>query len=138
MLVAYEIQSYQAGNWKIEAIFDDRQLAIIDAERMDKVGRYSAVRVVEESHDDVTGKTSNKVIFSSNKLDEHNKRATNMQAEVRREVGAARAKREEAARPKTRKAPPAKKSGPSLLLLGLLLVVILAGGIGAMIGLKQM
>lgn len=137
MLVAYEIQSYQAGNWKIEAIFDDRQLAIIDAERMDKVGRYSAVRVVEESHDNATGKTSNKVIFSTNKIDAHNKQAANRQAEVRREVDAARSKREESARPKAKKAPP-KKSGPSLLLLGLLLVVILAGGVGAMIGLKQM
>lgn len=138
MLVAYEIQSYQAGNWKIEAIFDDRQLAIIDAERMDKAGRYSAVRVVEESHDDVSGKTSNKIIFSSSKLDEHNKQATNLQAAVRREVGAARAKREEAARPKTKRAAAQKKSGPSLVLLGLLLVVILAGGIGAMVGLQQM
>lgn len=137
MLVAYEIQSYQSGNWKIEAIFDDRQLAIIDAERMDKAGRYSAVRVVEESHDDVTGKTANKIIFSSNKIDEHNKKATNLQAQVRREVGAARAKREEATRPRTKRRPADKKSGPSLLLLGLLLLVILAGGIGAMIGLKQ-
>ena len=138
MLVAYEIQSFQAGNWKIEAIFDDKKLAVIDAERMDSSGRYSAVRVVEESHDDVTGKTSNKTVFSSSKLDDHNKKAINLQAEVKREVGAARAKRTDAARPKGKGAPPPKKSGPSLVLLGLLLVVILAGGVGAMVGLQQM
>ncbi|WP_282609565.1 hypothetical protein [Pelagibius sp. Alg239-R121] len=137
MLVAYEIQSYQAGNWKIEAIFDDRQLALIDAERLGNSGRHSAVRVVEESHDDVTGKTANKTIFSSNKIDEHNKKATDLQAEVRREVGAAKAKRAEPVRPKSKKAPP-KKKGPSVIWLGLLLVVILGGGIGAMMTLHQM
>src|SRR3546814_8948602 len=41
--------TYRNGAWKIDSIFDDRELALMEAGRMDRGNRYSAVRVVEET-----------------------------------------------------------------------------------------
>lgn len=45
---AFEIHTYQSGKWKIDSVFEDRDLAMFKAQRMDSSGRYTGIRVVEE------------------------------------------------------------------------------------------
>lgn len=61
---AYEIQVYQNGRWEFDSYFNDRDLVLSEAERIGFAGRYSGVRVLEETYNDETNKADCKVIFS--------------------------------------------------------------------------
>lgn len=69
---AFEIQTFRDGRWKIDSIFDDRALAIYDAERMDSSNRFSGIRVVEEIYDEITNETKTRTVFRSTKGDQTN------------------------------------------------------------------
>lgn len=60
---AFEIQTFQGGRWKIDSVFDDRELAIFEAQRMDGGKRYLGVRVVEENFDEQTQQTTTRTIY---------------------------------------------------------------------------
>ena len=72
VLKVFEIHTYRNGAWKINSVFDDRDLAMMEAERMDRGNRYSAVRVVEETFDDETEKGNTRTIFRSSKAERIN------------------------------------------------------------------
>jgi hypothetical protein len=61
---AYEIQVYQNGRWEFDSYFNDRDLVLSEAERIGVSGRYSGVRVLEETYNDDTNRSDCKVIFS--------------------------------------------------------------------------
>jgi len=63
--VAFEIQVYKAGSWKIDSIFDDRALALFEAKRLESYSRQDSIRIIEETYDDATNLTSVRVIFRS-------------------------------------------------------------------------
>lgn len=90
MIVSYEIQTFQGGQWKIDSMFDNREWAVAEAERLGRNGKFAAVRVVEERYDDDSGKTQAKVILKVSKLDEGNQAATQRQKEVRQEIDQAK------------------------------------------------
>ncbi len=71
-IVAYEIQTYRGGEWKIDSIFDDKELATFDATRMEESGRHSAIRIVEETYDSETDLTKVRIVFRSSKVSESN------------------------------------------------------------------
>lgn len=60
---AFEIQTYREGRWKIDAVFDDRELALFEAKRMDDGNRFSGVRVIEETYEEASDKTTSRTIF---------------------------------------------------------------------------
>lgn len=60
---AFEIHTFQGGRWKIDSVFDDRELAVFEAQRMEGSRRYSGVRVVEETFDEGTQQTSTRTIY---------------------------------------------------------------------------
>ena len=60
----YEVQFLKNRDWKIEAAYQDRQAALEVAEDLVHAPGFSKVRVVEETHDDDTGKTETKTVFS--------------------------------------------------------------------------
>ena len=60
---AFEIQTFQDGKWRIDSIFDDRDLALFEARRVDEGSRYSGVRVIEEVYDEVSDLTTTRTIF---------------------------------------------------------------------------
>ena len=133
---AFEIQTYQDGKWRINSIFDDRELALFEARRVDESSRYSAVRVIEELFDEASSKTSTKTIFRGGRAaDPRTAREpdTKKKAAANR-TGRGAANRSGARRPGGRR-PPAKKktsmAGPIVLLL---LVIVLGGA--AMFGLQ--
>lgn len=72
LLKVFEIHTYRNGAWKIDSVFDDKDLALMEAERMDRGRRYSAVRVVEETFDDETEKGGTRTIFRTSKAERIN------------------------------------------------------------------
>ena len=59
----YEVQFLENRDWKIEAAYQDRQAALEVAEDLVHAPGFSKVRVVEETHDDDSGKTETKTVF---------------------------------------------------------------------------
>lgn len=119
-MILYEIHIFRDGKWKIDSVFDDKELAIYEAQRMERGGRFSAVRVIQETYDEETQRTSIRTVYRTSKV-----QASNIEASRRR------------AQPLAVAAPPPpprrpKKSGlsPAALLVTLILIVL--GGIGAL------
>jgi len=119
-MILYEIHIFRDGKWKIDSVFDDKELAIYEAQRMERGGRFPAVRVIQETYDEETQRTSIRTVYRTSKV-----QASNIEASRRR------------AQPLAVAAPPPpprrpKKSGlsPAALLVTLILIVL--GGIGAL------
>ena len=72
MMVVFEIHTFREGVWKIDSVFDDKELAVTEAQRMERSGRYSAIRVVEESFDEQTDKGNTRTVYRSTKVDRVN------------------------------------------------------------------
>jgi hypothetical protein len=64
----FEIQTYKDAAWHIDSVFDDADIALLEARRMDESRRYQIVRVVEETYDEASGATSCRVIFRGGRL----------------------------------------------------------------------
>ncbi len=60
---AFEIHTFRGGKWKIDSVFDDRDLAVFEAERMETSRRFAGIRVVEENFDESTQKITTRTIF---------------------------------------------------------------------------
>ena len=58
MLTAFEIQVLNRGNWKIDSIFDDEEMARFEADRVFGRGGYDGVRVVQEMYNETTNTTA--------------------------------------------------------------------------------
>ncbi len=128
-LKAYEIHTFQGGKWKIDLVFDDRDLALFEAQRMDESGRHPGVRVIEEDYDEGTQKTKIRTIFRGSKIAEANAQALERTREVRQHV---QKKRVEQAQEKVRKRAEAvrrekaRKSNP-FRLIGLFSLIAMFG-----------
>ncbi|MGB8274740.1 MAG: hypothetical protein WCF16_05650 [Alphaproteobacteria bacterium] len=136
--VSYEIHTYRAGQWKIDSVYDDREIAVYEAQRLQGTGRFAALRVVEEKFDSDSGKILNKTVFRAAKVDESNAEALEHQKAVRQEAQAKAAKKAPAGEFKKTDAPSpdAKSSGFSPIVLTLTLGAIVLAGIGAIVGLR--
>ncbi len=136
---SYEIHTFQKGRWKIDSIFDDRELALFEAQRMDESARYSGVRVVEEAFDDNNTKTRARTIFRGTKAAQSNKKALKAKSLARQEVAIER--RRKAARDAERRRAQQRKArkdeaNPYRLLSILMFLVALAFGV--LYGLEQL
>ena len=130
---AFEIYTFRGGNWKIDSVFDDKDLALFEAKRMDSSNRFPSVRVVEEIFDEVSSQTSTRTIFRGGSDAEQSYRAPKKAAPA---INKARPRAAGAERSPTgrRRKPAKKKSGFSGPFLILLLVVVF--GFAAMFGLQ--
>lgn len=117
MLKVFEIHTYRNGSWKIDSVFDDRDLALMEADRIDRSSRYSAVRVVEETFDDETEKGGTRTIFRSTKAERIN------QANQARQSQGLKVAPPPPPRPVKR-----KKSLTSQLIGGSIVLVLIAAG----------
>ena len=134
---AFEIHTYQSGKWKIDSVFDDRDLALFEAQRMDESGRYTGIRVVEEVFVESTQETKTRTIFRGSKVEQENAAQLRKSKQTRQNAGQARKKRQEevvqrkkaAHRRKVR-----KKSNPVRLILITVVILVIAGG--ALFGLQ--
>jgi hypothetical protein len=129
MMVVFEIHTFREGVWKIDSVFDDKELAVVEAQRMERAGRYSAIRVVEETFDEMTEKGNTRTVYRSTKVDR-----VNTESVERRKA------------PSTIAAPP-KKAVPKkaqasftriMIMASLTLGAIVMAGIGIMYALHSL
>lgn len=135
---AFEIHTYQGGKWKIDSVFDDRDLAMFEAQRMDGSGRFSAVRVVEEVFSEKTQETKTRTIFRGSKIDGANNAELEKSKTARQNAPQPRKKRPAEAGPRKRPPPrraPKRKSSAMRLIAITLMIVIVAGA--ALVGLQM-
>ena len=60
---AYEIHTYRDGVWKVDSVFDDKDLAIFEARRVEEGSRYAGVKVIEEYYDEASDLTTTRTLF---------------------------------------------------------------------------
>ncbi len=134
---AFEIHTFQSGKWKIDSVFDDRDLALFEAQRMDESGRYTGIRIIEEIYVESTQETKTRTIFRGSKVEQAN--AEQLQKAKQTRANAAKAKKKPQGDVAQRKAAAKrrkvkKKSNPVRLIVITLIIAIAAGG--AMFGLQ--
>ena len=131
----FEIHVYKSGVWNVDSYFDDREIAVSEAERLNTSGRYAGVRILQEDYDDVSNKSTCRVVFSKMRQTDDNqswrvgaKRASMARAGPDRSAAAARPRR-------SRSSP---KSSNKSLYIGLVVAfLVLIAGAAAMIGLQE-
>lgn len=135
---AFEIQTFQSGKWHIDSIFDDRDLAMSEAQRMDECGRYLGVRVTEEIFDEATDHTITRTIFRGSKVDQENSAALERNKAAQSEALVERRRRRLAARKRAMAArvKRGRKSGSVGLVL--LFALLTLAALGALIGLQYL
>jgi len=134
---AFEIHTFQGGKWKIDSIFDDRDLALFEAQRMDGSGRHAGIRVIEEEFDELTQKTKIRTIYRGTKVEQSNAQALEKSREVREQVAQQRVQQQQEKvrqREEAVKAEQARKSNP-IRLIGLFGLIALFG-IAAVVALR--
>lgn len=132
----FELQTFHAGKWDVDSYFDDRELAMSEAERLDVSGRHSGVRVLQEDFDDDSTRSRVRVIFSKMKdsgggdedwrvkVQRNSQRTSGMRGGGGGEIRA-------------RRRPNQPKSRSNLYLVISIGIVILLIGVAAMIGLQE-
>lgn len=133
---AFEIHTYQDGKWRIDSVFDDRELALFEARRVDAGSRYSGVRVIEENYDESSDLTTTRTIFRGGTLDRQERARKNAQeAAERKKVRRSAGSRERSSGKQARK----RQQKTShfvvpVLILGALVLV----GLAALFGLQEL
>lgn len=133
---AFEIHTYQSGKWKIDSVFDDRDLAMFEAQRMDESGRYTSIRVVEEIYVESTQETKTRTIYRGSKIAAANAEQLRQSKEKRLNKGQAAKKRQADTVQRKRVAQKRKikkKASPVRLIMIMIMITAAAGG--AMYGL---
>lgn len=130
---AFEIHTFQDGKWKIDSVFDDRELALFEARRVDEGTRYSGVRVIEEVYDESSDLTTTRTIFRGGNADRQ-ERARKAEAAK----AATTVRRGAAGEPIRRKRPKKKEKTTNYLVPILILAVLIFAGLSAMLGLQQL
>lgn len=137
MMKTYELQTYNQGAWKIDSMYDDPELAVEEARRVEESKRYSGIRVIEETYDEETDSTATRTIFRGGII-APTKRERKAPPPVKRAKSAA-APRKGASREPVRRAPrQAKpKQGSALVPMLMLLVCVTIAAV-ALFGLRQL
>jgi hypothetical protein len=128
----FEIQTFKDGKWKLDSVFDDRELALFEAKRVNEGTRHSGVKVVEEIWDEVTNETTIRTLFRGGAA-RNDMPAKPKAAAKRTKSGYRTGKRKEGAGKRKRKA---KKSGFITPIITLVLIILVA--VGALIGLQHL
>jgi hypothetical protein len=138
MSTAFELQVYQNGQWQFDSYFDDKDTVVSEAERMTSSGRFSGVRVLQESYKENSNTCEYHVIFSrlgkdSSPGGEWRNRYQGQPRPAKGAAGGAEMPRRAKPRPPSQ---PKKKSNVFTLIAVLSTIVLV--GIGAVIVLRSM
>lgn len=137
-LKSFEVQTYRSGKWSVDSVFDDHQLAVFEARRMDESGRFGGVRVVEETWDPNSNRTTTRTVFRDAKYHKTNQEVLDRHRSGRQQVSESKKRkvdrtsgykvtRAKEARDKIR-----RKSNPIRLLIITTLIAAGAMGFGLM------
>jgi hypothetical protein len=136
ILKSFEVQTFRHGKWSVDSVFDDHQLAVFEARRMDESGRFGGVRVVEETWDPNTNNTKTRTVFRDQAyhkvnqeiLDRNRAKRQQKTESVKRKVD--RTEGYKTTRVETQRARIRKKSNPVRLIaitIGIALLAMAAG-----------
>ena len=128
---AYEIHTYKDGKWKMDSVFDDRELAVFEAKKITEGSRYSGVKVIEENYDELTNLTTTRTLFRGGAAREerYNKPAANAKPGAQR-TGTAKERNRKGGGKSNR------KNQSNILVPVLVLLAILAAGFALLFGLR--
>ena len=65
--VSYEIYSFKGGNWMLDSVHDDKNMAIHQGRMLISSPHHMAIRVIQETYDDATDNTTSKIIYKEQK-----------------------------------------------------------------------
>lgn len=71
--VSFEIYSFKNGDWMLDSVHDDKNMAIHQGRMLIASPHHMAIRVVEESYDDVTDNSMTKIVYKEQKGGEDEK-----------------------------------------------------------------
>ena len=133
----FELQIFKSGNWSVDSYFDDRDLAMSEAEKIDGSGRHAGVRILQEDYDEPTNKSNCRVIFSKMRQTAENQEwRVQAQRAARRRTAGEQGDHDGELRIRRRR-PASKKSNTSLYIALAVAFVLLIAGAAAMIGLQE-
>ncbi len=136
---AYELQTYQNGTWQYDSYYDDRDLVLSEAGRLDAAGKYMGVRVLEERFDEDAQIARYSTIFSRLKrVDQGTPAAKPRSPELSAGARAGGGQPGQKARPGSRqiKKKPKKKQKAGAFKMVALSLFLLLLGIGALFTLQ--
>ena len=131
---AFEIHTFRGGKWKIDSVFDDKELALFEARRMDDSSRYSGVRVIEENFNESSQETVTRTLFKGGRAQKQaspREQDANNGAKTPARRRGANGRKGKGKRPVREQ----KKTGIAMPLVILSVIVIV--GFAAMFGLQQ-
>ncbi|NQV83259.1 MAG: hypothetical protein HQ494_05510 [Rhodospirillales bacterium] len=132
---AFEIQTYLDGKWRIDSVFDDRELALFEARRVDQGSRYSGVRVIEENYDESSDLTTTRTIFRGSNLARRQKAQKGAQA-IKAHGSASRGAGSRERQKKRR--PRQNQKSSNYFIPVLILSVLVVAGLAALYGLQAL
>ena len=62
-MIGFEIHTYKDGRWRIDSIFDDQDIAVYEAKRINESNRYAGVLVIEETYDETSNSATWRTLF---------------------------------------------------------------------------
>lgn len=65
--VSYEIYSFKNGDWMLDSVHDDKNMAIHQGRMLVGGSHHMAIRVIEESYDDEADRSFSKIIYKDQK-----------------------------------------------------------------------
>ena len=125
---AFEIHTFKDGQWKIDSVFDDRELALHEARKVEEGGRYSSLRVIEENYDEVSDLTTTRTIFRGGTAKQNAKKRRTAPARPTKSQPRASAGKEPVR--KKRAVNKQKKETSLLVPILILVIVVMAGAAG--------
>jgi hypothetical protein len=109
--ISYEIYSFKNGNWMLDSVHDDKNMAVHQGRMLIASPHHMAIRVIEESYDDETDNTMSKIIYKEQKGGDDEKPKKT-------------AKKKKGGATKTKRKKKKKKKGKSMIV-----IVLSLGGI---------
>lgn len=148
---AYEIQLFKENKWEFDSYINDQGTALAEADRLLNSNRHEGVRVIEEKYDPESNRSDCAVIYSKKRpasrinrgkrslAAKKQPRRTKKQNPARRRRTGPGKKRvsAKAASRRASRIPTKRKSGVGAVALIVIAMVIVVGGIAALIGLQE-
>jgi hypothetical protein len=134
-MIAFEIHTYRDGQWRIDSIFDDFELALETAKRVDDGRRYAGVLLIEEDYDEETNTATNRTRFRGGRF--ANRMWGTLPA-LRRSRHPGPHARRRARERLPAGAPRIVVAGPGPLGMTISLIMIVFGGLATVVGLRYM
>ncbi|MBT4220194.1 MAG: hypothetical protein HOL37_01440 [Rhodospirillaceae bacterium] len=110
--ISFEIYSFKNGNWMLDSVHDDKNMAIHQGRMLIASPHHMAVRVIEERYDPDSDQSASKIIYKEKKGEEE---------AVKKKAPAKKSGKKAAGKKKKKK----KKKKRSMLLL-----LLSVGGVG--------